>query len=181
MLKLQKCSSIYCFLQVEFDGIRKLMEGEGLSEAAIRASSDRPFSLCFRILQNRCDFRRERRPPSPLDTTCLQSFKAAYEQLVRGDDGMILESAIEPVKNLPTQADVNQAKLSDAQVKEVRDPPPSPPSPTQPPPSARKWAARPQHVLVTPYPRPRGTRTIAQTHKGARGHACALTSTEQQQ
>ena len=51
---------------------------------------------------------------------CLQSFKAAYEQLVRGDDGMILETAIEPVKGLPTQADVNQAKLSDERVKEVR-------------------------------------------------------------
>ncbi len=38
---------------------------------------------------------------------------------MRGDDGMILESAIDPVKGLPTQADVNQAKLSDERVKEV--------------------------------------------------------------
>jgi UDP-N-acetylglucosamine pyrophosphorylase len=59
------------------------MEGEGLSEAAIR------------------------------------SFRAAYEQLVRGDDGMILESSIEPVKGLPTQADVNQAKLSAERTKEL--------------------------------------------------------------
>ena len=67
----------------DFEEIRALMKGEGLSDSAIGA------------------------------------FQQAYEQLVRGDDGMISEASISPASDVPVMSDLKNAEMSDEKAKEV--------------------------------------------------------------
>jgi thiazole synthase ThiGH ThiG subunit len=70
----------------DFEEIRALMKGEGLSDAAIGA------------------------------------FQQAYEQLVRGDDGMISEASISPATDVPVMADIKGSAVSDDKATEASIP-----------------------------------------------------------
>ena len=84
---VRRCNSVGPALVVQdFEEIRALMKGEGLSDAAIGA------------------------------------FQQAYEQLVRGDDGMISEASISPASDVPVMSDIKNAEVPDAKATEASIP-----------------------------------------------------------
>ena len=46
-----------------------------------------------------------------LSLSVARALSQAYEQLVRGDDGMILEKDISPAADVPVMADIKSAKV----------------------------------------------------------------------
>ena len=54
-----------------------------------------------------------------LSESAIGAFKQAYEQLVRGDDGMILEKDISPSADVPVMSDIKGGAVDAAKAKEV--------------------------------------------------------------
>lgn len=56
-----------------------------------------------------------------LSESAIGAFKQAYEQLVRGDDGMILEKDISPSADVPVMSDIKGGAVDAAKAKELLD------------------------------------------------------------
>ena len=55
-----------------------------------------------------------------LSDSAIGAFQQAYEQLVRGDDGMISEASITPASDVPVMSDIKDAEMSADKIEEVR-------------------------------------------------------------
>mmetsp|Transcript_64628 Transcript_64628/g.94655 ORF Transcript_64628/g.94655 Transcript_64628/m.94655 type:complete len:535 (-) Transcript_64628:67-1671(-) len=56
-----------------------------------------------------------------LSDSAIRAFQQAYEQLVRGDDGMISEKIISPASDVPVMAEMKSAPVSDERAKQLLD------------------------------------------------------------